>query len=191
VYRLVTATACCFILAGLNRPAAAAEYCVVCAGPDATYRCVFEGSPEGAGTDPRAQLLCIKQLAEAGGHESCSVTRTAASPCSGELRVVAAPLGEPPLGEPPEPRPSEPAADAGVPPEAPAEGPPPESKPPRTVEELAGQTVESSKEGLKKAGETITGTAKKAGEQIGSAGSAVGNAAKKTWNCLTSLFSDC
>jgi hypothetical protein len=59
------------------------------------------------------------------------------------------------------------------------------------MEELAGKTVQSSKEGIKKAGESISGSAQKAGEQIGSAGSAVGNAAKKTWNCLTSLFSDC
>jgi hypothetical protein len=62
---------------------------------------------------------------------------------------------------------------------------------PQTVEELAGQTVKSTKEGLEKAGEAVGGSAKKAGEQIGSAGNVVGDAAKKTWNCLTSLLKDC
>jgi hypothetical protein len=59
------------------------------------------------------------------------------------------------------------------------------------VQDLAGKAVQSSKESLKKAGETISGAAEKTGEQIGNAGSAVGNAAKKTWNCLISLFKDC
>ena len=62
---------------------------------------------------------------------------------------------------------------------------------PRTVEELAGQTVKSSKEGIEKAGEAIGGTAKKAGEHISNAGSAIGSAASKTWSCITSLFSSC
>jgi hypothetical protein len=62
---------------------------------------------------------------------------------------------------------------------------------PRTVEELAGQTVKSSKESLEKAGEAIGGTAKKAGEQIGNAGNAIGSAATQTWTCITSLFSSC
>ena len=68
----------------------------------------------------------------------------------------------------------------------------------RRWKELAGQTVKSSKENLQKAGDAIGGTgnaiaggAKQAGEKIGDAGSAVGTAAKKTWSCLTSLFSDC
>ncbi len=70
------------------------------------------------------------------------------------------------------------------------------------MQELAGDTYESSKEGLKKAGDTVSNTAKKAGEtvtgtakatgdKIGEAGSAVGNVAKKTWTCLTSLFQTC
>ena len=60
-----------------------------------------------------------------------------------------------------------------------------------TVEELAGQTVRSSKEGLEKAGEAIGGSAKKAGEGIGKAGSAIGQAASNTWTCITSLFAAC
>ncbi|MGQ0672394.1 MAG: hypothetical protein ACT4N2_05875 [Hyphomicrobium sp.] len=87
----------------------------------------------------------------------------------------------------------------GVP--APGEDAPPK-RVPQTVEELAGDTLEASKKGLKSAGQTVADTAKKAGdavsdtaksagETIGEAGSAVGNAAKKTWNCVTSLFQSC
>jgi hypothetical protein len=192
--RLLSVLAACLSLMSLSGLARAAEYCVSCAGPDAAYRCKIEGTPDGPGDDPRAQLLCIRQLAESGAHESCSVARSASYPCPGELKVIAGPVGEvvPPASAEPAgewaPVPSPPApppADGNV------QAQPAPGTPPKTVEELAGQTVNSSKDGLKKAGETISGTAEKAGEQIGSAGSAVGNAAKKTWNCLTSLFSDC
>ena len=73
---------------------------------------------------------------------------------------------------------------------------------PKTVEEMASRSYKASKKGLSNAGKSISkgakvtgkavsNTAKKAGTQIGKAGKAVGSAAKKTWNCLTSLFSDC
>jgi hypothetical protein len=173
-------------LAALASVANAAEYCVSCAGPEAVYRCEIEGTPEGQGTDPKAQLLCITELAKSGGHESCAVTRGSSVPCAGETRLLAAPIGEPvpvpsvgadaPVAIPPEPAPEDAAG---------------EGKPPRTVEEMAKNTVRSSKEGLEKAGETVVGGAKTAGEKIGSAGSAVGSAAKKTWDCLVSLFNDC
>ena len=165
----------------------AAEYCVSCTGPEASYRCAIEGTPEGPGADPRSQLLCITTLANTGGHESCSVTRNSAGAnsglCPGTLKVVTAPAGDlPPL--PPGLDPNSAAA-------SPAEPPPAGGSPPQTVEEFAGETVKSSKEGLQNAGKAISGTAEKTGESIGNAGSAVGNAAKKTWNCLKSLFSEC
>lgn len=181
--RLPLAIAGCLVAGGLWRPALAVEYCVVCSGPDAQYRCSIEGTAEGPGSDPRAQLLCIRQLAEQGGHDSCSVARNAAYPCPGTLKVIAGPVDQvvPPQAgtPPPAARPSE------------AEQPTDAGEPPKTMQDLAGKAVQSSKESLKQAGETISGAAEKTGEQIGNAGSAVGNAAKKTWNCLISLFKDC
>lgn len=179
----------------------AVEYCVTCAGPDAAYRCTVEGTPPGAGKDARAQFICITQLASEGGHDSCSVSRGAALPCPGETKVVSAPIDELPGKSAAI---TDPATEPAAAPEAAtdAEGqagavpavegaPAKKQKPPRTVEELAKQTVQSSKEGLQKAGDAVSGTAKSAGDGIGKAGSAVGNAAKKTWTCLTSLFSEC
>jgi hypothetical protein len=156
---------------------------------------VIEGTSEKLGTDPREQLTCIKQLAEAGGHESCSVARSAPYPCPGLVRLVAKPQGE--LAPP-----AEAVAEPNQPPPEAGETVEPKHAPPRTVEELAKDTVKSSQQGLQKAGEAVTGSAKSAGEQIGKAGSAVGegigkagssvgSAAKKTWDCLVSLFKNC
>lgn len=178
-------------------PAAAAEYCVTCAGPAAMYACTIEGAPNDAAADPRMQLLCIQELARQGGHETCSVPRSAPTPCPGVIKVVAVPDGLAPVKTLPvttEAEGAAPAPDAAAPADQTVPKTTPAAKPakePRTVEELANQTVEASKKGLKKAGDAVTGTAEKAGEGVQNAGSAVGNAAKKTWHCLKSLFSDC
>lgn len=185
---LAAASACALFavgVTGLSRDASAAEYCVSCTGPAAEYRCEIEGTPEGTGKDPRSQLLCITTLANTGGHESCSVNRNPTGPCPGELKVVAAPAGD----QPPLPPGLDPNANATT--EVPKTPPDAKAGPPQTVEQMAGETVQSSKEGLQNAGKAISGTAEKTGETIGNAGSAVGNAAKKTWECLKSLFSDC
>lgn len=175
---------------GAAGEAMALEYCVSCEGPAAMYRCVIEGTPDGAGSDPGASLYCISEMAAKGRHASCSVARGAPFPCPGFTATIAAP-NTPPMESAP-PAAARHDAPAPEPAEAtPAAPPAPDNKVPRTVEELAGQTVRSSKEGLEKAGQAIGGTAKKAGEQIGNAGSAIGNAASKTWSCITSLFSAC
>jgi hypothetical protein len=182
-------------------PALAYEYCVTCEGPPAMYRCVIDGTPEGAGKDSSSSLYCISQMAAKGRHETCSVARGAPFPCPGFTAVIAAPATPPMQEAPPSAAANAPPADAPPPHDQPppaeqhaAEPAPPADTPapvPRTVEELAGQTVKSSKEGIEKAGEAIGGTAKKAGEHISNAGSAIGNAASQTWNCITSLFSSC
>ena len=55
-----------------------------------------------------------------------------------------------------------------------------EEAPPRTVEEMAKRSLNKSKKNLEEAGQSVE-----------KAGSSVSDAAKKTWNCLTSLFSKC
>lgn len=198
----ILAGAC--LAAGLAGLASAAEYCVTCEGPPGLYRCVIDGTPEGPGKDQGASLHCISQLAKQGKHERCAVSRGAPFPCPGLTALVPPPAkgANPPADEyaAPYPEPQPPAAalpgeDAhetetavAAPEEAET---PPTSEVPRTVEELAGQTVRSSKEGLEKAGRAIGGTAKKAGEVVGQTGSAIGTAASDTWSCITSLFTSC
>jgi hypothetical protein len=176
----------------------AQEFCVTCSAPDATYRCVVSGDSSAARSS-RGQLLCITELAQSGHHASCSAGRNPSTGCPGELRTVAFPpgtdlsapplAGTPPAGPPPGmgayAPPPVPAVPGAAPQPAPAappgvtEAPPPEAEP-KTVEELAKKTVESTGQGLKKAGDVVTDT-----------GNAIGNAAKKTWKCVTSLFGDC
>lgn len=173
--------------------AQAAEYCVTCTDPAAMYACVVGGTAADAPPDAREQMLCITEIAKSGGHGKCSVPRSAPKPCPGVLKIIAAPAGGAPAGAsgaagetaPPKaapeaqttPQSDGAATDGAMTAETPAEPP---AKPPRTVEELAKRTVQSSKDGISKAGESV-----------GEAGSAVGEAAKKTWDCVVSLFSDC
>lgn len=188
------------LIIGAAPPAVAAEYCVACVSPDANYRCQV-GSPEGP-ADPRAWLLCITELAKQGGHESCSVARNAPAPCPGVQKVLAAPEGESPAVPVIEAGLPEPAVKAPPQADAPASGEPPVKKVPQTVQEMASDTIDASKAGMKKAGETVadtaqkageavTGTAKTAGQQIGKAGSTIGSVAKKSWDCVVSLFQIC
>jgi hypothetical protein len=178
-------------------PAGALEYCVTCEGPPAMYRCVIAGTPDGPGKNDSGSLMCISEMAARGGHEKCAVSRGAPFPCPGLTASIKQPAGMPaspsaaarPSQEPA--RVEAPVSPVPVGPDDPAADTPAPAKIPRTVEELAKQTVRSSKAGIDKAGEAIGGTAKKAGEQIGSAGSAIGNAASDTWTCISTFFSNC
>lgn len=170
--------------------ARAIEHCVVCAGPDAVYRCQVETVATGR-REAGAQLLCITTLATEGGHQSCSVRRAASDLCQGPLKVVSLPEDGGADGAAAEPKVSTGSGPAVAPASA---GQPPVLEPkgaPQTVEALAAQTARDSGATVKSAGETVADTAKAAGEQIGKAGSAVAGAAKKTWGCIASLFSDC
>lgn len=180
-------------LAASATAAAAESYCVACYGPDAVYRCVVADVPASAAPDPRNQVQCIKQLAKSGGHARCSVERFSTANCNGAEKVVSTATAEPIAGPPPGSDLSSPAASkpdhdtvgkTSQPEPSPAQAP-------RTVEELAKSAAATTKESLNEVGGTVKSTTEKAGETIGGLGSAVGNAAKKSWNCLTSLFSNC
>jgi len=158
------------LLSGLSPRAAAQDYCVTCAGPDAKYRCIIGGNASAAARSSRGQMLCITELARSGGHASCSVSRTTAEPCDGKVKTVMFPTDEPgtvpvEMAAPPPPA----APPAPAPPQAP--GP-------------ADATAKDSDNGLKKAADAVTST-------VTDTGKAVGHAASKTWKCLSSFFGDC
>jgi hypothetical protein len=166
------------------------SYCVACYGPDAIYRCVIADAPAGTAPDPRNQVQCIKQLAKSGSHARCSVERFSTAGCNGPERVIQPAMEAIPLA----PLPTQPEGATGNPvlheaTEQPAAAAP--KKPPETVEELAKSTVESTKKGIDNIGSSVKTTTEKAGEQLGGVGNAIGSAAKKSWDCVTSLFSDC
>ncbi len=186
------------LLCASSLSARAESYCVACYGPDAVYRCVVADAPDGAPPDPRHQIQCIKQIAKSDGHARCSVERFTAAGCDGALRVINPSQAAIPLTPPP-PNAATAPAPVNAPGNPPAGGPEPlaqpavdgPAEPPKTVEELAKTTVDSTKKGLDKLGTSVKTTTEKAGEKIGGVGDAIGNAAKKSWDCVTSLFSNC
>jgi hypothetical protein len=172
-------------------PAGAQEICVLCTGPEATYRCAVA---EAAGSMPSAVLqradralkyLCAVELARQGHHEKCKARRQSAEPCIGPTRYVSL------EGEPDVP-PGAAGATPGEAAKAGAEGQQAGSEgPPRTMLELARRTAGASEEQMKKAGDAVKGSASSAGEKLEQAGDAVGGAMKKSWRCLASFFKDC
>ena len=158
---------------------------MTCTSPDANYRCIIGGDTAPAGPSSRGQLLCITELAQSGGHASCSAGRKTDAPCPGEVRTVmfpqtpadpnAPPVAEGPAPVGPEPRHAETGAPTDDHPGAvpPDQAPAPEEGGPSTVADLTKKTIDKTGEGIEKAG------------------SAIGKAAKKTWNCLSSFFGDC
>lgn len=155
------------------------ELCVACANPDTTYRCAVERAGDAMkvrGADRAIQFLCVSELARAGKHSSCKVSRdTPSGFCAGELRVVAA-----------DGTVTAPVVARGAP-----TGRPAPTSEPKTIVEMTQRSIDTSGEQLKSAGAAVKDTAKSAGETVAGAGSAVGRAAKKTWLCVTSLFSSC
>jgi hypothetical protein len=195
MFRKAYALAALIAVAGLMHPARAAEFCVTCAGPDATYRCIIPELGAAAAEDPGARLACIKEMAAAGGHASCSVRRAAAGPCQGPIATLALPppavVNEAPAEEPrPVPAPVAPLPAGAHPPAEPV--PPPGGT--TVIEKTSDPTrepVPPVKTNLDKAGDAVSKVAKSAGRQIEKAGEAVGGAAKKTWDCMSSMFKDC
>jgi hypothetical protein len=63
------------------------------------------------------------------------------------------------------------------------------------VVKLTKRAVKSSRKGLSNAGSGVRGatqgTSKRVGSAVRGAGAGVGNAARTTYNCITSLFRDC
>lgn len=176
-----------FIVAGLVPAANAFEYCVECQGPDAIYRCAVEGE-NSSQPSTRGQVRCISDLAKTNGHQTCSIKRTRTGPCEGELKVVKVPNDQVPgavVGKVvPPPDVETPPGTMLAPSIEPPEGPP--SADPNDVAGNQPPPVEEPKDE-----NAITSAAKAAGKSIEKAGDAVGDAARKSWDCVASLFRGC
>lgn len=112
---------------------------------------------------PPSPLACMSSIAREGGHESCAIRRGTTS-CEGREHVIA--------GDDEAPKPPRTASKGEAPP-AETRAPEKESDEPKTVKELAERAAKGS------------------GEQLRKAGDAVGKASRRTWDCVTSLFSAC
>ncbi|MDO9382646.1 MAG: hypothetical protein Q7T86_07245 [Hyphomicrobiaceae bacterium] len=164
------------------QPAKSSEYCVVCYTPDARYRCMTNDGREGQGTDQRAWLQCITQLARSGNHESCSIDKASAAPCLGVVKQID-------LATMDEPRPVEPASPQQLRPQAPGQqampaGGEPAALPPADHSRPGGEPAAP-------APANEPGLMEKSKENLEKAGGAIGDAAKKSWECMSSLFKKC
>jgi hypothetical protein len=175
----------------------AAEVCVVCSEPAASYRCAFDGDT-GAAVQPGAQLLCLKQLATSARHKSCSIDRVRTGPCAGDLVVIGKPDGAvltPQAAAAPTAvdTPTVPCDETAAPCQtaAPAITPPKVGTPPETMEELAKQAAAQTKKDWEQTKSTIADGTKAAGRGIEDAGTAVGGVAKQSLDCVASLFTKC
>lgn len=176
------------VLSVCTGAAAAADVCVICSGPDAAYQCTVDQASKierFRGGDRLLQYMCITELAQAGGHTVCRVSRDPSGSCAGAARTIGPPDLEAALTRSSAGTPPGPVEDHEAAPE------PVRAGPPRTVEELARRTTQASSAQLKKAGEVVTDSASSAGNQMERAGGAIGGAVKKTWLCFTSLFKQC
>ena len=167
---LIVARACvCACLFGFG-PAVAQEYCVSCTQPNAIYRCVIEDARPGGQSLTR---LCLTALTREGGHAACSVKGGTVFDCNGPIKRV--PWTAQESGRVAEPAASEQPANAAT-----AGGKSDAKGEPKTVLDMAKRANEN----LQKANDGVK-------EQAQSAGDAIGNASKKTWDCMLSLFSRC
>jgi hypothetical protein len=107
------------------------------------------------------QVLCITAMAKAGGHGQCAIKRGTVFDCNGPLKRVPW-TGT--AGDTPAPL---------APPKPPEQAASDPKEPPKTVQELADRANKQTSEDVKKAGETFKDNA------------------KKTFECVTSLFFKC
>lgn len=175
--------------------AAASDYCVTCQQPETSYRCVTNDGREGPGKDQREALHCITEIARRQGHGSCGIENTAAGTCLGQpIAVDVSGVGT--LAKP-----ETPVAPAdGRVPAAPAPGLEPEPSRQTDVEpaapgdpdepSVAAPIEDTAQEPADEPAEQPT-LLEKSQQNMEKAGKAIGNAAKKSWNCMSSLFNDC
>ncbi|MBX9592577.1 MAG: hypothetical protein K2X43_25090 [Hyphomonadaceae bacterium] len=152
----------------LTARAEAQEYCVACTGPTALYRCIIEGARPG-GSQP-LQTLCATAMAKEGQHAACSVKGGTVFECTGPVKRV-------PWANYNPTAPKAPGQEAAPKAQAPATDP---NQPPKTIEEMAKRANQQTAEQIKKANEDVKG-------QV----DAFNTTTKKTWQCITSLFTRC
>ncbi len=161
--------------------------CVVCNDPGKVYQCTFNTVDVG-NVSPNIRgfhFACIKELAQYGEHSQCAARRNDTIACSGEPYTLknAQSLYKPELEA-----------------EALAEGeqeisPPSQQKKQPTLVDSTSKTykkaVDSVEQGYESTKETVKKGYKSTTKTVKSVGDKINDAAKTTYDCVMSLFSDC
>lgn len=146
-------------------PAGAQTTCVTCDGPSGVYSCSLA---PGAGSGQsraarRIQLACIQDIARRYGHASCGVKNNQVGSCNGQVHMIST-VARPAAVETSRDAVSEAKPDVSK---------KQVSGEPRTVIDLAERTASDAEKQIKRSAKTVT------------------KAARSTWQCVASLFSDC
>lgn len=176
-----SATCVTMLIVAAPSMAAAQSICVDCTDPDRNYRCSIKNAERVQnvrGASRGLEFLCISEIARLNGHKTCRVNTTFSGPCIGQHHEVDLTRSGTDAAEAAKPGdPAEAAKDGAT--ATPASAPAPKG-PPQTVEQLAKETMAKSKEQFSAVD-----------EKMRQAGGAIGDAMKKSWNCVVSLFSKC
>jgi len=183
------------------------DLCISCSDPSETYVCRVD-TPGGSPGDKALQFFCIVKTAKLGGHSACSVKRSGNAECSGRVvshvydgPVLPAELREKADAIPDQPQNLPGQEMSGLPPAPKQRGGEPD-----TLVEMTGPAMNAGKAAARSTSRAVRNAAGSTGETIGhygkkagrsaseatrDAGSAVGGAARYTYNCIKSLFRNC
>jgi len=190
-------------LAAAGSNAAPEAVCVSCEGPSRIYSCSMAPRPDGnvpsLGTRS-LQFTCMQDIAQRYQHATCSVKQNQIGVCAGDVHMVTIPPREAtPTAEAAAPADAAAPAKASAPADDPVAG---KGKVPATgpVTPSDAADDEPDRKSRSETGneaepktmiELAKRTAKSTKEEIENSADKVSKAARSTWDCVTSLFTDC
>ena len=152
---------------------AAADLCVTCEEPAAVYRCRADGAEPNSPPVQGLQIKCVTEISRDKHHGRCRIDKSKqGDACNGMFVTVSPPPPALPGSQP---------QDVAKPVPPPV---PPEKKPPETVEALAKEAAQQSRDAVKE-------TSDVAGRTLDKATTAIGGAVQKSWRCVSSFFARC
>jgi len=177
------------MVADTSADASETTFCVTCTEPAKTYTCTVD-TPEAFPGTRALRLYCMVRTAKDGNHKTCGAKLSAASACSGVPKTYTYKGPAIPTALQSKAEKFLKKSQTG-----PDETGDSDDDKPDTVVKLTTRAVKSSRKGLSSAGSGVRnvtrGTTQRVGGAVRGAGAGVGNAAKTTYNCITSLFRDC
>ena len=161
--------------------------CVVCNDPGKVYQCTFN-TVDVANVSPNIRgfhFACIKELAQYGEHSQCAARRNDTIACNGEPYTLKSAQG---LYKP------ETEGEALIEGE-PETSPPVQHKKQPTLVDSTSKTykkaIDSVEQGYESTKNTVKKGYKSTTKTVKSVGDKINDAAKTTYDCVMSLFSDC
>ena len=182
-----------------------AQFCVRCSSPDVNYLC---SRNDAFVADTAMKFYCIERASKQAGHAFCSIQKNASSCINPKMTFIythpaaspspalpsahddgaAKDIVGPVLPDGSDPGKATPAVEGEGAQTA-------DGKPPRTLAEATSHMARDAKRGMENVGSSVSNAVKNTGAGIkgaaGKTGEFIKETGKKSWNCLTSLFTKC